>query len=249
VISRPQSEYRKRLLAKVVSLNPARVLEAGSGAREFLRSTAAAGIDVRGLDPDESSFTALRREGFAVTQGVANALPFEEDAFALVVFCYTSRHVADWQRAGAEATRVASRAVLVLDPWYETSIPSQVIAEKFDRWAMAIDRSRGMVHNDCLNAAEIFRGLARGGRPPIGRCCGVRRFRAGVERPDRRSEGTGPSRRRGHTCACRALNPCSRLHHPNSSARVRVRRGQRFRRYAPHRVDGRPAVHTPSPTI
>ena len=54
-----------------------------------------------------------------------------------------------------EAMRVG-KTILILDPWYETDICSQAVAASFDRWCKAIDRTTGMVHNDCMGVAKLL---------------------------------------------------------------------------------------------
>lgn len=156
---RPQQHYRQRLLAELARLRPARALEVGCGGGAFLRAAAQAGIGIEGLDPDPAAVAALGAEGLVATPGVAEFLPWPDGAFDVVVFCYTAHHLADWSRALAEALRVADRAVLVLDPWYDAGLPSQLVALDFDRWAKAIDRSAGLVHNDCMDAAALLEPL------------------------------------------------------------------------------------------
>ena len=152
---RPQASYRARLLHEVAALKPRRVLEVGCGAGAFLRSAVGLGAELHGIDPDESLLTALRDEGFSVQRGLAERLDYPDDSFDVVVFSFTAHHVADWRAAMREAMRVG-RAVVILDPWYETGIPSQALAAHFDRWCKALDRATGMVHNDCMPAAALL---------------------------------------------------------------------------------------------
>jgi len=95
-----------------------------------------------------------------VSRGHAERLQFADDAFDAVVFCFTAHHIEDWNVALREAARVARKAIFVLDPWYDRGIPSQVVAEQFDRWCKAIDRATGMVHHDCLDGAQLLAPLA-----------------------------------------------------------------------------------------
>lgn len=77
-----------------------------------------------------------------------------------MVFCFTAHHIEDWSQALLEALRVSTTSVLLLDPWYEPGIPSQAVAGRFDRWCKAIDRAGGMIHNDCLSAADLLEPIA-----------------------------------------------------------------------------------------
>ena len=152
---RPQASYRAKLLHELAALKPRRVLEVGCGIGAFLRSAVGLGAELHGIDPDESLLAALRDEGFSVQRGRAERLEYPDHSFDAVVFSFTAHHIEDWRAAMREAMRVG-RAVVVLDPWYETSIPSQSVAARFDRWCKAIDRAAGMVHNDCMGAATLL---------------------------------------------------------------------------------------------
>jgi len=138
-----------------VSLDPENILDVGCGGGEFLRDAKAADLEVFGVDPDMESVAALSEEGFTVKIGKAEDLQFPDASFSAVVFSFTAHHIADWKKGLDEALRV-SNAVCILDPWYETTIPSQAVAEQFDQWSKRIDRASGMIHNDCLSVRELL---------------------------------------------------------------------------------------------
>ena len=152
---RPQETYRQALLQRLSALTPERVLEVGCGGGGFLRSARGTGPTLFGIDPDEDAVQALGEEGFEVSRGQAQQLAFPDQAMDVVVFSYSAHHIEDWQRALEEALRVARRAVLILDPWYDKRLPCQRVARTFDVWCKQIDRECGMVHNDCLDAADL----------------------------------------------------------------------------------------------
>jgi len=155
---RPQDHYRERLLHELAALKPERVLEVGCGSGAFLRGASALGLGIalEGIDPDESCVAKLRDEGFAVRVGQAQKLDLADASVDVVVFSFTAHHIADWHAALLEALRVSRRAVLILDPWYDMGLASQSVAAAFDRWCKAIDRSTGMVHNDCMDAKALL---------------------------------------------------------------------------------------------
>lgn len=157
---RPQVRYRQELLQRLAALKPQRVLEVGCGGGGFLRGGTALGIDIAGIDPDEASLKPLQDEGFDVRVGQAERLPFGAASFDAVVLCFTAHHIGDWHAALLEALRVGGGTVLVLDPWYDTGIASQAVAERFDRWCKLTDRARGMIHHDCLDTAQLLAPIA-----------------------------------------------------------------------------------------
>jgi ubiquinone/menaquinone biosynthesis C-methylase UbiE len=153
---RPQVLYRQRLLQALAASKPRRVLEVGCGGGGFLRSAASLGVELQGIDPEASSVAALHDEGFSVRIGRAECLEYVDGHFDAVVFCFAAHHIEDWGQALNEAMRVSRQAVFILDPWHESGIPGQTVAAGFDRWCKAIDRASGMVHNDCLSAAQLL---------------------------------------------------------------------------------------------
>lgn len=157
---RPQELYRARLHEEVRALLPLDVLEVGCGSGTFLRAAADLGARLAGIDPDEAAVAALRAEGFDVSRGNAEKLEFAAGSFDAVVFCYTAHHIRDWSSALREASRVARRAIFILDPWYDVSMASQRASWQFDCWCKAIDRASGMVHEDCLSAAQLLAPLS-----------------------------------------------------------------------------------------
>jgi SAM-dependent methyltransferase len=156
---RPQAHYREKLLQQLRATRARAVLEVGCGGGGFLRGARALGLQIRGLDPEEHAVSALREEGYAAELGHAEMLPFDDDSFDAVVVCYSAHHIADWNAALLEATRVA-RTVLILDPWYDLGIASQAVASEFDRWCKLIDRETGMFHADCMDARALLAPIA-----------------------------------------------------------------------------------------
>jgi SAM-dependent methyltransferase len=151
----PEQHYRGELGSLLRDLAPASILEPGSGDGAFLRSVDLPGVALQGLEPHAPLVEAVRGQGFAVEAGRAEQMPFADASFDLVVFSYTAHHVEDWAQALHEALRVARRGVVVLDPWYDDSIPSQEVAHRFDGWAKAIHRAAGIVHHDVLPAGAL----------------------------------------------------------------------------------------------
>jgi SAM-dependent methyltransferase len=87
--------------------------------------------------------------------GTAEALPLPDGSFDLVTFENSLHHVTDIRRALGEAMRVARRAIVIVDPWFDLSIPSQKVGDRLERWLKTLDRMTGMVHWDPIPAGEI----------------------------------------------------------------------------------------------
>jgi SAM-dependent methyltransferase len=155
---RPHERYKQDLLAEISAFAPTSVLDVGCGAGDLLRNCIRSGIErCVGIEPDPEAVAALKAEGLDVRLGRAEALEFPAASFDVVAFDYVAHHVEHLELGLSEAMRVARRAVLVLDPWYDRSIESQRVAADFDLWLKRIDRRLGMVHEPNVTAAQLAR--------------------------------------------------------------------------------------------
>jgi SAM-dependent methyltransferase len=151
----PNAVYRREFFEWVMAESPSSLLDVGCGDGAFLRAAGARGCRSHGVDTDEGGIATLKADGLSAEIARAEALPFADASFDIVAFSYTTHHLADLPRAVAEALRVARKAVLILEGWYDTAAPSQRVAEDYDLWSKRIDRSLGMVHNPLPSAAEL----------------------------------------------------------------------------------------------
>ncbi len=151
--------YRDEFRARVLAGRPRSLLEVGSGSGIFLRSLKG-GIDrLAGIDPNADDVETLRAEGFEVVVGKAEALPFQDGEFDVVVFSFTPHHIGDWSVALKEAMRVARHSIEILEVWYDEGIADQRVAHAYDRWCKEIDRHKGMVHNDTLSPGALLQPI------------------------------------------------------------------------------------------
>ena len=152
----PRSVYRRETRAHLMTLSPRSLLDVGCGSGDVLRAGELSACSRRaGLEPDDRLVSQLRSEGLEVYPGCAEAMPFPEGSFDVVLFEYVTHHLEDLARGLAEAARVARRAVVVVDRWYDAALPSQRTALAFDLWCMEIDRLAGETHNPCPSAVQI----------------------------------------------------------------------------------------------
>ena len=156
---RPQAHYRDLFWDRITDIAPRGVLDVGCGDGALVRRLIEAGIDTVGLEPAADALARLKTAGIPARQGVAETLPFDDNAVDLVVSAFTAHHLADLDAAMAEALRVGALGVAVLDQWYDPSIPSQRVARRFDDWCKAIDRATGMVHGPAPTAGDLIAAL------------------------------------------------------------------------------------------
>ncbi|MGD9903943.1 MAG: class I SAM-dependent methyltransferase [Dehalococcoidia bacterium] len=96
------------MLARARASGASRALDVGCGEGRFCRMLAASGLAVTGLDPTPALIVAARardRTGHYL-RGVAEALPFGDGSFDLVVSYLTLIDIADLDAAVAELARV-----------------------------------------------------------------------------------------------------------------------------------------------
>ena len=96
------------MLARVALLPPGRALDVGCGEGRFCRTLRALGWEVVGLDPTVALLDEARRRdpGGAYAKGVAEALPFPDGAFALVVSYLSLIDIPDMRVGIREMARV-----------------------------------------------------------------------------------------------------------------------------------------------
>ena len=147
--------YQQAFRTEIAALTPASLCDVGCGAGTLLAHAQSLGIAAIGIEPDAAKVADANGRGLDIRLGTAEALPFPDGAFDLVTFENSLHHVTEIGSALAEATRVARRAVVIVDPWFDLSIPSQAVGDRFERWLKALDRMTGMVHWDPIAAGEI----------------------------------------------------------------------------------------------
>jgi ubiquinone/menaquinone biosynthesis C-methylase UbiE len=155
----PDPIYRARFVERLLALAPRSVLDVGCGVGGLLASLKDKVAELHGIDPDPARVAEARAVGLSVDRGDAYALPFGAQSIDVVSFQFVPHHLADWPRALAEALRVARRGVLVLEGWYDRSIPSQQTAAELEAWSKAIDRATGMVHENYPSAGQLVESL------------------------------------------------------------------------------------------
>jgi len=157
----------ERFLEALWAQEPKRVLDVGCGAGRLLRAAATRQVAATGLDQEGPQLAALRADGFAVQDGSAERLPFQDDAFDWVTMRHVPHHLANPARGLAEALRVARTGVLVAEPWFDPALPCQAAALEYDRFEKRQHRRVGRVHGESLVLAELIALIPEGARGAI----------------------------------------------------------------------------------
>lgn len=155
----PDPIYRAHFVERLLALAPRSVLDVGCGTGGLLASLKGRVAELHGIDTDPARVAEARAAGLDVAPGDAYTLPFGAQSIDIVTFQYVPHHLADWPRALAEALRVARHGVLVIEGWYDRSIPSQETAAQLEAWSKAIDRATGMVHENYPSAGQLVASL------------------------------------------------------------------------------------------
>lgn len=168
----PARNYEQDFLDAVRALKPSSVLDIGCGQGALLQALMAGGrVRGAGLEPEDAAADRARALGLEVHSGRAEALPFADKSFDVVTLEYVAHHVEHLPRGLVEAVRVARQAVLILDGWFDISLPSQRVACDLDDWTKRIDRRRGMVHNSCPRPCDLIAPLLASGPVRIDYTC------------------------------------------------------------------------------
>ena len=151
-----RDELLGRFFHRLAALQPASVLDVGCGSGRLLELCRDAGITAEGLEADRQAVTEVSDRGFAVHEGDAAALPGTDRGFDWVALRHVLHHLGDVATALDEACRVARTGVLVAEPWFDESIPSQALGLRLDRWIKRQHQRLGQVHEDGLDANQIL---------------------------------------------------------------------------------------------
>jgi hypothetical protein len=73
-----------------------------------------------------------------------------------VTLRHVPHHLEEPARAIAEALRVAKTGLLVAEPWFDVSVPSQVNALAMDGWEKRQHRRSGMYHAEVIELGELL---------------------------------------------------------------------------------------------
>ena len=147
--------YRERFFESLIAMQPASVLDVGCGDGELLRRLTGHVARLSGVDTDTARVNVAHRSGLNVIRADALQLPFDDEEFDFVVGQYTAHHMRAAMPATAEALRVARRGAMMLDVWYDRSMPAQKNSARFDDWSKRIDGDNGEIHRPVQSLVDI----------------------------------------------------------------------------------------------
>ena len=152
---RPQPGYRDIFFRSLMAQRPQSVLDVGAGRGALLARVAEAGVTAAGVEYDAGLAQQALASGLAMQAGSADALPYEDGSFDWVVSEFSLHHFPNAERSLAEMLRVAGKGVMILDQWYDDTVPSQRTARAFDEFFKGLDRAGGMVHEASFTAVQL----------------------------------------------------------------------------------------------
>ncbi|MFT5051855.1 MAG: SAM-dependent methyltransferase, partial [Chlamydiales bacterium] len=132
---------------------PSAVLDIGCGAGRLVCELRERGVYAIGVEVHPSE--AARATGIVVSADAAH-LPFASGSFDWVSFRHVPHHLPQPRLAFAEAWRVCRHGIVMAEPYYDPSIPSQQISARLDSWMKQAERRRGDFHADVLCADELI---------------------------------------------------------------------------------------------
>ncbi len=148
-----------RYVLRLAAERPQTVLDVGSGRGLVLEHLKRAGIPAVGLEADPLLTAELTARGHRVVRASADRLPFRARMFDWVGLRHVPHHVPDVERALAEAARVARTGIIIAEPWYDLSLPSQALGLRIERWRKRQHRRRGDYHAENLSPGELIEKL------------------------------------------------------------------------------------------
>jgi len=136
--------------------HPTDVFDVGCGTGRLMKACRGRGITVVGLDQAGPRLRALAVDGFDVREGSAYELPLADQSVDWVVLRHVPHHLQDPARAFKELLRVAKSGVLIAEPYFDGSVPSQRSAISADLWEKAQHRRRGMYHEPVYSLGSLL---------------------------------------------------------------------------------------------
>ncbi len=140
----------------LLSHGPESVLDVGCGQGKLMRRVGDRGIPVTGIDQAGERLDTVIEEGLNAREGSAYELPFENRSIDWISMRHVPHHLEDPARAFAEAIRVARSGILIAEPFFDRTLPSQEAALHLDRWEKRQHRRRGMFHADDIELGPLL---------------------------------------------------------------------------------------------
>lgn len=145
-------QLRQAYCKLLLKHRPGTVLDVGCGGGQVMQMLAEQGVHCTGV---ENGPPSENLNGFEFVQASAEALPFAADSFDWVSMRHIPHHLAQPQRALAEAIRIARHGLLIAEPIFDRNHPAQALAEDVDLWLKRQHRREGRVHNPNLSLQQI----------------------------------------------------------------------------------------------
>lgn len=156
------SGLEKKLIERLLQLKPklTTLLEIGCGdGKKLIYLQRQYNIKVSGIDIYEPYIRNLKKLGISAYLGDARKLPYADRHFSWVLVANMLHHVPDPDTILSEAFRVTKNGMIVVEPWFDTSIVSQQLSAELNAWCKKLHQSLGYFHREGLNAGEIMKAI------------------------------------------------------------------------------------------
>ncbi len=171
VLDAHRARLRQVFAERLLSEDPATVLDLGAGSGELVAALRARGVDAKGIEPKKDKVAAARTKGVPLIHGRADKLANPAESVDWVAFRHVLHHLHSPERAIKEAVRVTRVGVALAEPFSLTGLPQHRATIQLEAFTRFFDRRRGMVHGDDLTAADILSILPEGWDVEIGVHC------------------------------------------------------------------------------
>jgi SAM-dependent methyltransferase len=147
------SELVDAFVRVLLEQQPTSYLDIGCGSGALVERLATHAIRTHGI---EVTPTPAALATGLVSAADAHDLPFAAGSFDFVGFRHVPHHLPNLELALSEAWRVCRHGLLLAEPWFEPSAPSQVLTAELDGWLKVFERRRGRYHADALSVADLM---------------------------------------------------------------------------------------------
>lgn len=139
----------------LVDMEPADVVDVGTGQGDLVASLQERGVRAFGFESSVERVERAKGLERPVEHGNAEALDMPDNGASWVTLRHVLHHLKRPEFAVREALRVARDGVMLAEPITRTALPMHAPAVRMDDALRALDRARGVHHDEDLSPARL----------------------------------------------------------------------------------------------